>query len=1331
MEKELHRRLRRRGWVALFVAVTLVILILGYGYYAHETERIRFQKYEDIAGIAKLKVGHIQAWRKGLLSAVSELSNGAAIKNWIREPDNDGPLKDLKDRLIVGQKQGGYADALLVDMDGNIIASASGQPESLNAVEDKAIEHAVASGSPLLTDLYRTPNGAILMDAVAPVLDPNGRSIAVAIYRANPESALFPLIQTWPTPSQTAETLLVRRDGDDVLFLNNLRHRANTALSLREPLTLHDLPAAQAVSAKKGLFQGIDYRGVEVLADLRPIPDSPWFMVAKVDTREILAEAYYRGAVVTVFSGLSILLAAGLTAYGYRSRQARLYKNLYQLDREERKTQELFLDQNVVLYNILESLPYPFYVIDAEDYSLSETNTASRLDNPQGADTCYGLTHHRSEPCSESEHPCPLQEVRKTGKPVIMEHIHFDKDSKPRNVEVHAYPIFDSQGKVIKMIEYSLDITERKLMEDDLRKTRQDWEDIFQSIGHPTIIMDREHRILAANKATIEASGKSLEELLNAKCYEIFHNSGEPPRGCPMEALLKSGSVEPVKMEMEALGRYFVVSCTPVLDKDGTIEKIIHIAIDITERKRAEDETQQNEVRLGKIVNLLHYKADSVQDFLDHALTEALKLTDSKIGYIYHYDEDSKEFVLNTWSTNVMKECSITNPPAVYQLEKTGIWGEAVRQRQPILVNDFQAPHPLKKGYPEGHAPLHRYLTVPDFCGDRIVAVVGVANKESDYNQIDTLQLTLLMNSVWKGVDRLKAEEKIRESEERFSKSFKNNPAFLTITHRGTYKVLEVNDAWTRAFGYTREEAIGRTIVELGIYDEATYRNIIEEAEAKGSVREIEVNIRNRTGEDRVLLISREVVEIQGEPCLLAMGIDITERQKAEKALLESEERYRTVADFTYDWEYWVDANGNFLYVSPSCERITGYSAEEFISDPELMNRIIHQDDRAGMLDHYHKVRQLTPNCVDARDFRVIHRDGETLSISHVCQPVYSPKGQLLGRRGSNRDISVRKQAEEALKISEERYCHVSTLTSDIAYSCLKSGSNAYSIDWLTGATKQILGYSLDDIRALKCWRNLVVDEDLPIFDRHVTGLTPGTSASSELRVRHKDGTIVWVSSFAECVLESESADGLRLYGGLKDITDSKRAEISLKETNAFLDTLVDTIPLPIFYKDTDGRYIGFNKSFEEFYGKARQEFIGKDVFDIYPRDLAETYHAKDLDLLRNPGIQVYEIQVEDSLGVIHDTIIHKSVFSDSQRHVAGLIGVILDVTEPNRVREELRRNEFRFSRAELIARLGNWEIDLSTKRVTASNGARRIYGVGQQELTLEDIQKIPLPEYK
>ena len=138
-----------------------------------------------------------------------------------------------------------------------------------------------------------------------------------------------------------------------------------------------------------------------------------------------------------------------------------------------------------------------------------------------------------------------------------------------------------------------------------------------------------------------------------------------------------------------------------------------------------------------------------------------------------------------------------------------------------------------------------------------------------------------------------------------------------------------------------------------------------------------------------------------------------------------------------------------------------------------------------------------------------------------------------------------------------------------------------------------------------------------------------------------------------------------------RDITERKRAEESLKETTAFLNTLLNAIPAPIFYKDTDGRYIGFNKSFEEFFGKTKQELVGKSVFDISPRELAEVYHAKDLGLLHNPGTQVYDFQVKDTRGVVRDVVFHKSTFCDSQGEVLGLIGAILDITERKRMEQE------------------------------------------------------------
>jgi PAS domain S-box-containing protein len=121
-----------------------------------------------------------------------------------------------------------------------------------------------------------------------------------------------------------------------------------------------------------------------------------------------------------------------------------------------------------------------------------------------------------------------------------------------------------------------------------LSPRRPEWLDVFNAIGHPALVLDPHHHIIAANRAAVELSGKTLGEILGQHCYKIHHGSDSiaPPSCCPMETMMKSGRLETVEMEIETLGGFFLVSCTPVFDRKGNLEKIIHIATDITERKQ-------------------------------------------------------------------------------------------------------------------------------------------------------------------------------------------------------------------------------------------------------------------------------------------------------------------------------------------------------------------------------------------------------------------------------------------------------------------------------------------------------------------------------------------------------------------------------------------------------------------------------------------------------------------------------------------------------------------------------------------------------------------------
>ena len=133
-----------------------------------------------------------------------------------------------------------------------------------------------------------------------------------------------------------------------------------------------------------------------------------------------------------------------------------------------RQAEEKVKEQNEFFKHMLESLTHPFYVLDVNDYTIKVANSAANLGDISAKPTCYALTHRRTTPCDGVEHTCPLQQVKKTKQPVTVEHVHYDKDGNPKDVEVHAYPVFDDEGELVQMIEYSLDITERKRLEKEV-----------------------------------------------------------------------------------------------------------------------------------------------------------------------------------------------------------------------------------------------------------------------------------------------------------------------------------------------------------------------------------------------------------------------------------------------------------------------------------------------------------------------------------------------------------------------------------------------------------------------------------------------------------------------------------------------------------------------------------------------------------------------------------------------------------------------------------------------------------------------------------------------
>ena len=319
----------------------------------------------------------------------------------------------------------------------------------------------------------------------------------------------------------------------------------------------------------------------------------------------------------------------------------------------------------------------------------------------------------------------------------------------------------------------------------------------------------------------------------------------------------------------------------------------------LAEVQRLNSELENKKDSLQCIVNVLQYEARDKQDLLDYALNEALKMTSSRFGYIYHYNEETRQFTLNSWSNGVMESCSVADPESTYDLDKTGIWGEAVRQRRAIMVNDFAAPDPLKKGYPEGHVHLTRFLTIPQFDKRKIVAVVGVANKENDYDDSDVMQLTLLMDSVWKVVERRRVEAELFHKSALLRSIIDSIPDLIFFKDVNSV-YLGCNKAFEQFTGRPENEQVGKT--DFDFFD----REVAEFFRAKD--REMLEGGQTRSNEEwvtypdgrKVLLDTLKTPYSNAEGELLGLvGIsrDITERKQRER---EIEEKNAELERFIY-----------------------------------------------------------------------------------------------------------------------------------------------------------------------------------------------------------------------------------------------------------------------------------------------------------------------------------------------------------------------------------------------------------------------------------------------
>lgn len=338
-----------RWMKAALVMAFMALLAGGWWIYCVQVRQLRQQAEAQLTAIAELKVRQIVEWRKERLSDAAVLAESPflteAIAQWLADSRPE-LTQEIQSRFRSLRAHYHYDDVLFAAPDGQVRLSLSGVAGALHGEAALAVAATWRDHKPVLTELYAdevslSPH----LVAVAPLFSGTGEAqkpLGAILLASDARQFLYPLIQSWPAPSKTSETLLVRRDGDHVLFLNELRCKPDTALKLRLPLSQTDVPAVMAVLGREGVTYGHDYRGVEVVSVLKAISDSAWFMVAKEDATEIFA--FWRvnaSLILALLFGVLALAAAGVMVIWQRNQKAH-YRAQYQAEAALRASEERY-----------------------------------------------------------------------------------------------------------------------------------------------------------------------------------------------------------------------------------------------------------------------------------------------------------------------------------------------------------------------------------------------------------------------------------------------------------------------------------------------------------------------------------------------------------------------------------------------------------------------------------------------------------------------------------------------------------------------------------------------------------------------------------------------------------------------------------------------------------------------------------------------------------------------------------------------------------------------------------------------------------------------------
>jgi len=479
------------------------------------------EKQQELSAISYLKIRQITQWRLERINDGKFLGENILLvrefSEFLKNPTSLTLRKNIIQSLKSLTENFDYKNALLIEKGGNVRLA---YPEEDTLIGDnlkQLLPGIIKHRENVLTDLHKVNRISFVhLDLVVPLIDHTMNDtlvLGLLALRVDPRQVLYPLIESWPTPSKSAETLLLRREGDEIVYLNELRHLKNSELILKKPVSSMKLPAALAVQGITGTIDGVDYRNVPVVAAMNKIPATQWYMVAKMDREEILSALTNQMKMIVIMLILVILTSGSILALIIRNQRVIFYREKY-----EGELDRLALVKH---FDYILKFANDIILLIDNDLTIVEANDRALDFYQYTRDEFIGM---KVERIRAPETLLQLQIALKNlndNESATFETIHMRKDNSTFPVEISSRVVMIEGSKYYQTI--GRDITERKRIENTLMESEDRFRKIFEESPFSMLMTGKDFGIIRANISFCKLIGYQEEELKSFTFRNFTH----------------------------------------------------------------------------------------------------------------------------------------------------------------------------------------------------------------------------------------------------------------------------------------------------------------------------------------------------------------------------------------------------------------------------------------------------------------------------------------------------------------------------------------------------------------------------------------------------------------------------------------------------------------------------------------------------------------------------------------------------------------------------------------------------------------------------------------